>query len=86
MFVDILLLEVVPVAADVVAVVEADAIVELIAVEDAAEEDAAVVEVEAVWPVTEIVTLHVLLDPLTWLPDCKFLVSQMKERIVRLYC
>ncbi len=85
MFVDILLLEVVPVAADVVAVVEADAIVELIAVEDAAE-DAAVVTVEAVWPVTEIVTLHVLLDPLTWLPDCKFLVSQMKERIVRLYC
>ncbi len=30
--------------------------------------------------------LDVFVDPLTWLPDCKFLVFQMKETIVRLYC
>ena len=47
-FVDILLLEVVPVAADVVAVVDVDVIVELIAVEDTVEDDAVVEEVETV--------------------------------------
>jgi len=47
-FVDILLLEVVLVAAGVVAVVDVDVIVELIAVEDTAEDDAVVEGVETV--------------------------------------
>jgi hypothetical protein len=80
--VDILLLEVVPVAADMV--VEVDVLGELIVVEDDVE--VVVEEVETLWPVTEIVRLDVLEEPLTWLPDCRFLVSQMKETIVRLYC
>ena len=84
MLVDILLLEVVPVAADVVGEVEVDVLGELIAVEDNVE--VAVEEVETLCPVTEIVRVDVLEEPLTWLPDCKFLVSKMKETIVRLYC